>query len=354
MLVAADVADLVEHVVEPVPRRAQRRVPPRRCAAGLRHHHPAAGEPVGAVVEEVPLVEPVELVAGVVGALVGQVDDDHVVARAVAADPLQAVGVVHPDRPVPALGRRQGLRGVAVGQVCRTRPDRGVVDVDVVHERCAAGDRQLADHPLARPDDQHPLAAARRQRGRHEQRLVVDQLRRLRALPLVVTEQGDAVRGVGDQDVLEVRGLAVVDTPDLPGPGEAGRDGLDDAVRLPAARFGPDLAQRRAQGADEQGHRAVRVGRVAAREHVDERPAVLGPRVHRCVGLGQQRDDRDPLRRERLGDQLPHGGSGPGQRVGEGDPQPVDVVEKLGVDVLEVGEDVAADGRGRLGHDVAM
>ena len=248
-----------------------------------------------------------------------------------------------PPEVIAALGRGEGLGGVAVGQVLGTDPDGLGVDVDVVDPARTGSDRHLRRDTLGGADDQHPVQLTGQQGAGPHQRLVVGELGVLGGLALVVAEEGDAVRGVGDHDVLEPGVRDVVDPAEVPAPGQAGREGLGDGARGAAAVHDLQRGVGRADTLGEAAHGVDRVGALAAGEHVDVHAAVLGPGVDRGVRLGQDRDDGRPLRLEPFDDHLADLGPGLGQRGGQVAAQAVAVVEDLGGDATELGQDVSAD-----------
>ncbi len=209
MLIGAEVGDRVEHRPEPVVGADQRLVAPHGRAARLEGDHATGREHRLAALDELQAVQPVVLAIGVVGPLVGQVDDHDVVAlRRRMVEEAPAVGVVQLDRPVTLLDAGEFLGAVAVRQVLGTDAHALLVDVDVVDPAGAGGHGHLAGHALAGADDQHPLDPLGEQERRHHHRLVVDQLGELGALPVVVAEQRDALPGAGDDHVL-VGGVAL-------------------------------------------------------------------------------------------------------------------------------------------------
>ena len=114
----------------------------------------------------------------------------------------------------------------------RAQPHCLAVDVDVIDLRGAGGHRQLADHPLARADDEHALDLVRQQQRRNQQRLVVDELAELGALSFAVAEQRDALFGAADHQMLEFGAHIADDFREPPSAGEPGCQRLDD---VPAA-----------------------------------------------------------------------------------------------------------------------
>jgi hypothetical protein len=199
---------------------------------------------------------------------------------------------------------------------------------------------ELRDHPFAGPDHENAVPVGGQQRGGHEERLVVGELGRLRALPLVVAEEGDAVRGVGDQHALVGGRRRVVHGADLPPAGHPGRNRLDDGA-VPSSPLHHLLIDAlRAQRGGEQFDRPPRVGRSAAGEDVHVGRPVLRPGVYGGMRLGQQRQHRDAVGLEPLGHDLPDGRSGGDQRVGECGTQRGGVVQACRVDTGQFGEDV--------------